>query len=185
VTDDDDEGFVSRIAHELRTPLAVVMGYAQLLPMRGDDAEFRRQAVVHIEEAVARLSTAVGAVILSTAVDAGELRLDRQPHDLGDLLAAVARNRDVVLECRDASGWPRVSADRQYVTTMFELLLGGDAGGGRISAETVGDLAAITVATDGRGPSTLGVYAARRLAELHGGTFEPAGPTLTLPLAPP
>lgn len=176
----DDEGFVSRVAHELRTPLAVLMGYAQLLPLRGDDPEFRRQAAEHIEEAVKRLSTAVGAVVVSTAVDSGELTLDRRTHDLGELLAASARGRDVVLECRDASGWPLVEADAQYVPAIVDLLLGDDS---RISAGTDGDVAAITVSTTGSGPGTLGLYAARRLAELHGGTFVPDGPTFTLPLA--
>jgi signal transduction histidine kinase len=180
VSGDDDEGFVSRVAHELRTPLAVLMGYAQLLPLRGDDPEFRRQAGEHIQEAVERLSTAVNAVILSTAVDAGELTLDLRPRDLGALLAAAARGRNAFLECRDASGWPSVTADAQYVTAIVDLLLGDDS---RISAETDGDVAAITVATTGKGPSALGLYAVRRLAELHGGTLAPDGATFTLPLA--
>jgi signal transduction histidine kinase len=176
----DDEGFVSRIAHELRTPLAVLMGYAQLLPLRGDDPEFRLQASEHIQEAVERLSRAVDAVILSTAVDAGELTLDLRPRDLGAVLTSATRNRNVVLECRDASGWPSVTADAQSVAAIVDLLLGDDS---RISAETDGDVAAITVATTGKGPSAFGLYAARRLAELHGGTLVPGGPTFTLPLA--
>jgi signal transduction histidine kinase len=176
----DDEGFVSRVAHELRTPLAVLMGYAQLLPLRGDDPEFRVQASKHLQDAAERLSASVDAVILSTSVDAGEVTLDLRAHDLGELLTAAARRRNIVLECRDASGWPSVVADAHYVAAIVDLLAGEDA---RISAGTEGDAASIEVAKTGTHPSALRLYAARRLVELHGGTLEPGAPAFTLPLA--
>ena len=46
------------LVHELRTPLAVIAGYAELLATRDDD-ETRREAAAGISKAAARLETLV------------------------------------------------------------------------------------------------------------------------------
>ena len=54
------------IAHELRTPLSVITGYAELLALRDDD-ETRIEAAARISEAAARLGTLVDELAASAA----------------------------------------------------------------------------------------------------------------------
>lgn len=49
---------VAEIAHRLRTPLTVIVGYAELLRLR-DDETTRREAPLRIQEAAERLLAVV------------------------------------------------------------------------------------------------------------------------------
>jgi len=51
----------AEIFHELRTPLSVIVGYAELLVARGDEPALRREAAERILEAAARLSETLDA----------------------------------------------------------------------------------------------------------------------------
>ncbi len=62
---------LSAVAHELKTPLAVIAGFAELLATR-DDERTRREAAKHIIEASSRLSKAVDD-LLETLVENDEL----------------------------------------------------------------------------------------------------------------
>ena len=53
---------LSAVAHALRTPLAVIAGYAELLQAR-DDERTRREAADRIAEAAARLSSEIDRVL--------------------------------------------------------------------------------------------------------------------------
>jgi CheY-like chemotaxis protein len=53
---------ISEMAHRLRTPLAVISGYAELLRMR-DDEETRTEAPVRIQVAADRLTAAIDEVL--------------------------------------------------------------------------------------------------------------------------
>jgi CheY-like chemotaxis protein len=60
VTVPDDEQ--ARLAHEIMSPLAVIVGYADLLRTR-DDEQIRREAPLQIAEAAERLKRAVHALV--------------------------------------------------------------------------------------------------------------------------
>jgi signal transduction histidine kinase len=65
VTDDDTsaDALRSRISHDLRTPLAVIVGYAELLASRGDEPDFRREAASKILEAAERLGASLDSIL--------------------------------------------------------------------------------------------------------------------------
>ena len=62
------ESDLSGLAHELKTPLAVIAGFAELLQARDDD-ETRRQAATHIAEASERLSKAIDRLLAAAGSD--------------------------------------------------------------------------------------------------------------------
>ncbi len=61
---------LSAIAHELRTPLSVIIGYAELLRIR-DDEQTRREAPVRIQEAAERLTTVIEEILARPALPEG------------------------------------------------------------------------------------------------------------------
>lgn len=75
---------LSALAHELKTPLAVIAGFSELLAARRDE-EMRLQAATRITEACERLSGVLDDLFAGVSADKSDLA--------GRLLEAVAEGR--------------------------------------------------------------------------------------------
>ncbi|HET8971522.1 MAG TPA: HAMP domain-containing sensor histidine kinase [Candidatus Nanopelagicales bacterium] len=95
-TEDRLRRFVSDAGHELRTPLAAVRGYAELVRRAGDrHPEQALTSAVRIESAAARMGVLVEDLLLLASLDEGR-PLDRAEVDLAGLA------EDAVAEARTA-----------------------------------------------------------------------------------
>lgn len=87
------DDFLSIASHELKTPLTSLRGYAQLLRQRFDreglDDPRSRRYLATIDAQVRRMSELVDTLLDVTRLDAGRLRLQRQPCDLIALVREV------------------------------------------------------------------------------------------------
>jgi signal transduction histidine kinase len=97
-TSEAQRSFLSRVSHELRSPLNVIHGYSQLLS-RLRLHEPANDHVLHIESGVNRMVQIVDDLLLLGQLDQGLLRLDAQTVDVGDLAA------DVVSAAAHESWW--------------------------------------------------------------------------------
>jgi signal transduction histidine kinase len=79
---------LSSLAHEFQTPLAVIVGFAELLSAR-DDERTRLEAASRITEASERLRDALDDLLTGVAADKGDLGAR-----LVDALAAGRRARN-------------------------------------------------------------------------------------------
>ena len=79
---------LSSLAHEFKTPLAVIVGFAELLGAR-DDERTRLEAAKRITEASERLGDALDDLLSGVAADKGDLSAR-----LVDALAAGRRSRN-------------------------------------------------------------------------------------------
>ncbi|TMC23358.1 MAG: cell wall metabolism sensor histidine kinase WalK [Chloroflexi bacterium] len=88
--------FVGIVAHELRTPLAVLAGYADMLltqTARGHGpqlAVWQEEALSEIKQAVARLGMLTEDLLDVTRLQAGRLLLQREPVNIVMLVQRVA-----------------------------------------------------------------------------------------------
>lgn len=84
--------FASIISHELKTPVALIKGYAQTLarPDATWDAETARQSLQIIEEEADRLEALINNMLDVSRIQAGGLRLDFDDVDLALLARKVA-----------------------------------------------------------------------------------------------
>ncbi|CAB4364264.1 MAG: hypothetical protein F2681_09140 [Actinobacteria bacterium] len=80
--------FLSRVSHELRSPLNVIHGYSQLLG-RSRLPGVANDHVDHIERGVERMVQIVDDLLLLGQLDQGLLRLDEQMIDLNDISAEI------------------------------------------------------------------------------------------------
>ena len=86
--------FVSDAGHELRTPLAAVRGYAELVRRAGSEhPDQALTSAARIESAAARMGVLVEDLLLLASLDEGR-PLDREPVNLGELVD------DAVVEAR-------------------------------------------------------------------------------------
>jgi signal transduction histidine kinase len=86
--DQEKNDFVATISHELRTPMASVYGAAETLLRREGELtpEQNRQLVQMIAEQASRLSQITEEVLLTNQLDRGELRVEREPVDVADVV---------------------------------------------------------------------------------------------------
>jgi len=95
--------FLSVAAHELKTPLTSLRGFAQLLLLQADkgeapEPERLRQALTAIDEQSGKLARLVGQLLDISRLEAGRLVLERRITDVASLVedvvaAAVAASR--------------------------------------------------------------------------------------------
>ncbi|MCB0131407.1 MAG: GAF domain-containing protein [Caldilineaceae bacterium] len=86
--------FASIISHELKTPVALIKGYAQTLAREDAewDAETARQGLEIIEEEADRLESLINNLLDVSRIQASGLRLDFADVDLESLAQRVAAN---------------------------------------------------------------------------------------------
>ena len=87
-TADAQRSFLSRVSHELRSPLNVIHGYSQLLG-RLHLPEPATGHVAHIERGVTRMVQIVDDLLLLGQLDQGLLRIEEQEIDVRDLVDAI------------------------------------------------------------------------------------------------
>lgn len=119
--------FVSDASHELRTPIAVLRGYADLLERWGkDDPQVRDEAIEAIQAEAGRMSRLVEQLLFLARGDSGRTQLRPEPLDL----AALAR--EAWEECRmidpahqwhlDAPQAVACTADRDMLKQALRVL---------------------------------------------------------------
>lgn len=86
--------FTSIISHELKTPVALIKGYAQTLarPDAEWDAETARESLVIIEEEADRLESLINNLLDVSRIQAGGLSLENADVNLQALATKVARD---------------------------------------------------------------------------------------------
>ncbi|HRW03498.1 MAG TPA: HAMP domain-containing sensor histidine kinase [Caldilineaceae bacterium] len=152
--------FIADTAHELRTPLATMLGNLDLLQRYGDDAERRWQALEAIKREGERTARLAANLLLMAQADAGQ-QLDLHPVALDEVLLEVyeqtvglTNNIFITLEqCEEAL----VLGDRDRLTQLLINLIDnackyGELGGRITLSLTCQDSqACITVSDSGPG----------------------------------
>ena len=121
--------FLSRMSHDLRTPLNSVLGFAQILA--GEDLSFDQQDCVrHILTGGSHLLDLINEVLDIARIEAGRLGLSPEAVRLHDvvteaveLIAPLAAQRNVTLAFAALPGDRAVLADRQRLSQILLNLL--------------------------------------------------------------
>lgn len=189
-------------AHEFRTPLTSLLGFAQTLEARRRElSDDRVDEYLHtIVRQARRLQRVADDFLDVAAIEAGRLEVILSPTPLNALLSDVVREFGVpVLLDTSLEDTARVSADRERLEQVLTNLIrnglhhGPPYGTVVVTARRVGDNCRIAVIDEGdefteedakrcfgkfaRGAgrsrgSGLGLFLARHLVEAHGGSLE-------------
>jgi len=137
--------FVADASHELRTPIAVIRGEADVaLSHDRPAAEYRESLAIVLDES-RRLSRLVDDLLNLARADAGHVRLQVREFYFNDLLAECCRSvqslaaaRRIDLECR-AGGDVPFSGDeellRRLVVNLLDNAIRYTPSGGKVTAE--------------------------------------------------
>lgn len=109
--------WLSGISHDLRTPLAAIRGYAELLSTEdGLTEESRRQTRIILGQSK-RIQSLISDMLLAFQIEGGQLPVDQQRTDLAEVLANVEEivrtdprfmDRDVRFESSGGAHYSRV-----------------------------------------------------------------------------
>lgn len=74
--------FVSNVSHEMKTPIAVIKNYAELLQMGNIDEEKRLEYAQSIEQAASRLSNLISNILKLNKLENQRMDLDMEVYDV-------------------------------------------------------------------------------------------------------
>jgi signal transduction histidine kinase len=115
--------FVATMSHELRTPLNVIAGYAEMI----DDRVFEpgttdwADAIGRIRRSTEELNELVGATLDLNRLESGREPVDRQPVDLGPMLARIENQVEPLAQAGVALRWHLTLLDPHVVTDATKL----------------------------------------------------------------
>lgn len=122
--------FISIISHELKTPVALIKGYAQTLarPDADWDQETAQQGLEIIEEEADRLESLINNLLDVSRIQAGGLRLDIGDVHVNRLLARVAQDYRTQTQIHEIrvdlpEDLPIIAGDEERLRQVFTNLL--------------------------------------------------------------
>jgi heavy metal sensor kinase len=156
--------FSADASHELQTPLTILRGEIEVALRAPRDREEYEGVLRSCLEEIERISRLVGGLLLLARADAGVLRLDLQPVELGELVTEVgarlgrlAAEKGLRLHL-DIPGEVLVLGDREHLERLLVNLVDNaikyTPSGGAVTlslAESEGREARISIQDTGRG----------------------------------
>jgi len=150
---------VSGVAHELNNPLAVVIGYGQLLLSRGVPEEARRPI-----EAIVAQGARMAKIIQSLLLFSRQRKPERRPVDLGEVIPQILNLRETQLavsgirvETVFGADVPRAEGDaHQLQQVVLNLILNAEQAilGSGVGGRRTGDHIRITTSARRMGEAT-------------------------------
>jgi signal transduction histidine kinase len=155
--------FVSLVSHELRAPMAAVIGCASTLRARWREltAEQRESFLALIEQETGRLSTVVGDVLDTSRIEAGTFTYAFGDVDVADLVRETAAmievaNDEVRVAPTVIEPLPAVRGDRERLRQLLLNLLSNASkytiAGDRIEVRAASEDGSVVVSVADHGP---------------------------------
>jgi two-component system phosphate regulon sensor histidine kinase PhoR len=153
--------FVATVSHELRSPLTAIAGYTDTLLHTGPwDAETEREFLEIVARSAAKLAGLVDNLLDAAKVEAGVLRLEREPVRVERIAEQVIAQRralvpDHTLRVDVEPGLPLAAADplrvEQILANLVDNAIKYSPNGGPIAVRLIHDDGDLTVGVSDRG----------------------------------
>lgn len=154
--------FTADAAHELRTPVTVILMHAQNALAAGGLTGDQREAIEACERAAQRMRRMIQSLLQLARLDAGQEAMERGPIDLADvardcatLIRPIAEARGVTIQTELAAAECRADEGRigQVVTNLLGNAIhhGREGGTVRMTTRREDDRVVLTVTDDGPG----------------------------------
>ena len=154
--------FIANASHELRTPLFTLGGHLELLLDEDLDEGTKREFLVRMREQVDRLTKLAAELLDLSRLDAGRLRVDREPVDLTRIAELLVEEFDAVAQGSDHRLEPQLDGratglgDEQRILqvgrALIENALRHTPTGTRVRVRTAGDEEQVVLAVEDDGP---------------------------------
>ena len=121
--------FIANASHELRTPLFSLGGFLELMADEEVDEATRQEFLETMREQVDRLAKLATDLLDLSRLDAGQMRVEHEPVDLGDVAHVVAEEFSALAERRGhaievtVEGKPVARADQLRVLQVARALV--------------------------------------------------------------
>jgi signal transduction histidine kinase len=158
--EEEKSDFVTTISHELRTPMTAVYGAAATLLHRDRDLEenLRRQLLEMLTAEAKRLADITEEVLLTSQLDHGDLRIEREPIDVPAVVqttVATIASDSVAIEVQVPADLPPASGDADRLRQVLVNLLDNAvkySGAREVSVRVKAKNSLIQIAVADRGP---------------------------------
>lgn len=120
--------FVSDASHELRTPIAVIQGYANLLDRWGkNDEKTLNESIAAIKSESDHMKTLIEHLLFLARGDSNTIMLQPESFDLNELMTETVKEARMIDECHtyvfDSVDSISVVADKQLIKQVLRILL--------------------------------------------------------------
>lgn len=160
---EDKNRLLGMAAHDLRSPLGVIQSYAEFLETEAELDGEQREFLAIIRQTSDFMRRLVDDLLDLSRIEAGRLRLDREPTDLPALVrrnvalnAVLAARKGVAIELDVQGDRPLFELDRAKIEQVLNNLLGNAvkfcAGGSTVRVQLSATAGAALIAIRDQGP---------------------------------
>jgi two-component system phosphate regulon sensor histidine kinase PhoR len=123
--------FVSHVSHELKTPLASINAYAEMLvDGEAEDAATIRQFCEIIQGQAGRLNRLIEDVLNISRIESGLIKVSRKSHSLAlivrdalEMMQSYAKEKSITIQAPPSILYDQVCADKDMMTQVVVNLL--------------------------------------------------------------
>ena len=112
--------FVANVSHELRTPLTVLHGYLETFDQYSPP-EMWRSALPVMQEQTQRMNLMISDLLVLSQLEMGEKRLENEPVNISELLAAIAEDARQLKEYSEHQINIELESDKWLLADIAEL----------------------------------------------------------------